>query len=407
MKTPTIIDHYGDITNPESMDIAPEAIVNAANTGLRGGGGVDGAIHRAAGYEALQAECATVREGLPNQQLAVGEAVVTGACALTQFGISYIIHTVGPDCRLNEQAARKAELLTNAYTNSLKQAVNRGAKTIAIPGISTGVYGYDADEAEDVSRAAIEQFFANGHDKGILQEVHRVFFPGFKKEVLAVDDRSIEVALHPQLGADTITIMMGGLNGHVDGWMHKNTKVAELLRRQANTAVVRAGGPQAEGGVEDPHIMQQARALIKKSIAQAEALTGKPASELTFQVSGYSAGGSGMAAVAHEFPQIKKMLLVAPSVNAGDKNVKQGLMKFRGNVAITVGKEDELAKYAEKLIAHTEGRTLPIHFQELSNVDHRFTGVRGGELFSASFLWGLDNQGEHLESSQRGIKLYN
>jgi O-acetyl-ADP-ribose deacetylase (regulator of RNase III) len=143
------------------------AIVNAANSSLMGGGGVDGAIHRAGGPQIL-IECERIRkttypEGLP-----------TGAAVLTTGGLlpaDYVIHTVGPI--YGEHGGRERDLLAACYTNSLLLAVQHSSSSIAFPAISTGIYGYPKPEAAEVSSEAIRNFLATDR---LISEVRMVFF---------------------------------------------------------------------------------------------------------------------------------------------------------------------------------------------------------------------------------------
>ena len=131
-----ILVKVGDITLQKV-----DAIVNAANSSLLGGGGVDGAIHRAAGPE-LTARCATLG-GCPT-----GEARITPGFRLPA---RYVIHTVGPLWRGGSHG--EAERLAACYRNSLKLAAAHGVRTIAIPAISCGIYGYPAEEAMRIAVA--------------------------------------------------------------------------------------------------------------------------------------------------------------------------------------------------------------------------------------------------------------
>lgn len=133
----------GDITK-QSID----AIVNAANSTLAGGGGVDGAIHAAAGPTIMEETSAKYPDGCPT-----GEAVITSGGNLSA---KFIIHTVGPVWGGGVRG--EAEQLRNAYTNSLKLAVEHHCKSVAFPAISTGVYGYPIDLAAKQSLRAVADF---------------------------------------------------------------------------------------------------------------------------------------------------------------------------------------------------------------------------------------------------------
>jgi O-acetyl-ADP-ribose deacetylase (regulator of RNase III) len=157
-----VVVKVGDITK-EDVD----AIVNAANGSLMGGGGVDGAIHRAGGPDILE-ECKELRRGKFPDGLPTGQAAITTA---GKMAAKYVIHTVGPV--YGRGGKEKAELLAACYDNSLRLAAQEKLKTIAFPAISTGVYGYPLDEAARVSSEAIEKFLSSD---GSIQQVRLVFF---------------------------------------------------------------------------------------------------------------------------------------------------------------------------------------------------------------------------------------
>ncbi|WP_093207993.1 O-acetyl-ADP-ribose deacetylase [Siphonobacter aquaeclarae] len=157
----------GDITK-----IAVDAIVNAANTSLLGGGGVDGAIHRAGGSAILE-ECRKIR----NRQggCKVGEAVITTAGKLPA---KFVIHAVGPvwtNGHSNEE-----HLLSSAYLNSLLLAADHSVRTIAFPNISTGIYRFPKEKAAEIAVRTVRGFLAEN------REIARVVFVCFDDENYAL-----------------------------------------------------------------------------------------------------------------------------------------------------------------------------------------------------------------------------
>ena len=137
----------GDITT-----LKVDAIVNAANQTMLGGGGVDGAIHRAAGRELYEA-CLKVPEVRPGVRCPTGEARITPGFRLPA---KFVIHTVGPVYRDGKHG--EPELLANCYRNSLAVAVENGCKSVAFPCISTGVYGYPVKEAAKIAVDTVLEF---------------------------------------------------------------------------------------------------------------------------------------------------------------------------------------------------------------------------------------------------------
>jgi O-acetyl-ADP-ribose deacetylase len=153
----------GDITK-----IKADAIVNAANSSLLGGGGVDGAIHRAGGPAILEA-CVQIRNRQGNCK--TGEAVITTGGNLPA---KFVIHTVGPVW--NGGNNKEEELLASAYRNSLQLAVENGIRTIAFPNISTGIYHFPKDKAAAITMKTVKEFLSG------TDAIDEVIFVCFDRE---------------------------------------------------------------------------------------------------------------------------------------------------------------------------------------------------------------------------------
>ena len=157
----------GDITK-----LKVDAVVNAANSSLMGGGGVDGVIHRAAGPKLLQ-ECKEIVKRIGN--CPTGEAVITSG---GKMPAKFVIHAVGPVYRGGNN--NEPELLSNAYTNSLRLAVENNVKTIAFPNISTGIYGYSKEQAAEIAIITVRNFLENDNT------IEKVIFVCFDYENFSI-----------------------------------------------------------------------------------------------------------------------------------------------------------------------------------------------------------------------------
>jgi len=166
-----------DVIQADITKLDVDAIVNAANERMLGGGGVDGAIHRAAGPELLAA-CRRVPEVRPGVRCPTGEARLTAGFRLPA---RYVIHTVGP--RWSGGSQGEPELLAKCYRNSLEMAHTEQIRSIAFPAISCGIYGYPIDEAATIAVREVQTFLA----RDALPQIWLVAFDADIHEALTAE----------------------------------------------------------------------------------------------------------------------------------------------------------------------------------------------------------------------------
>ncbi|HEX2074752.1 MAG TPA: O-acetyl-ADP-ribose deacetylase [Geodermatophilus sp.] len=164
----------GDIT-----EVDVDVVVNAANPGLLGGGGVDGAIHRAGGPEILQ-ECRAIRARLPGGELPRGQAVATTAGRLPA---RWVVHTAGP---IWSPTRDQSAVLRSCYTESLRVADSLGARTVAFPAISAGVYGWPLEDAAVQAVAGVRA--------ASVEHVQEVLFVLFDDRALAAFEAALRAS---------------------------------------------------------------------------------------------------------------------------------------------------------------------------------------------------------------------
>jgi O-acetyl-ADP-ribose deacetylase (regulator of RNase III) len=167
MEQTVLLDGRLIVTTGDITALAVDAIVNAANSSLLGGGGVDGAIHRAGGPAILE-ECRVIRRDRYPQGLPTGEAVATGAGRLP---CHYVIHTVGPVWHGGNHG--EAAKLALCYRRSLEEALRLKLRTVAFPAVSTGVYGYPKENAARVAFNAVRDFLT---EQTLPENVTFVFY---------------------------------------------------------------------------------------------------------------------------------------------------------------------------------------------------------------------------------------
>lgn len=213
----------------------------------------------------------------------------------------------------------------------------------------------------------------------------------------------IEVAIHPHLNG-IIVLNYPGITGTIDGYNNKYGQLADFIQEKGIGTVVRMGNEYFDNLPYPKGMIDNFKYVIEHCLTQGRQLSGSDNPKLYLM--GFSAGSSTIAAIAGDYSEIEKILLVAPSGDAGQKAIESGLAKFTGEVYITVGDRDEMVgpeagQTFYDLATAAKVRKLVI----VPNCDHQFRGERNGRIMSKAPLWAFAGDNS-FPSPKGGKKLY-
>lgn len=212
---------------------------------------------------------------------------------------------------------------------------------------------------------------------------------------------TIVIAVHPNTSG-RIIVNYPGAGGDIDGYNNKYKTLATHMQARGLGAVVRTEGPSTAGYTVDTHL----RKMIQHAQQNAQAISGSDTPELLLM--GFSAGASAIAAAAHDYPAVSRILLMAPSGDAGQQAIEEGLAKFGGEVYIVIGKNDEVVGVNAGKIFH-DAATGASHKELITipNCDHQFRGGANGRIMSqAPFYAFVQGEKPSFPDPTGGITLY-
>jgi dienelactone hydrolase len=215
---------------------------------------------------------------------------------------------------------------------------------------------------------------------------------------------SFEINIHDLPQSNVIIINYPGYQGDIDGYEGKYRTLADLMQRKGIGAVIRMGNQYRYGFLYEKSVVADLRATIEYALANAESICSTR--EPKIYLMGFSAGAGAIAIVAAEFPQIEKVLLLAPSVDAGKATIEEAFGSFRGEVYIAVGEEDECVgkeagDYFLALATGARRKMLVI----IPKCDHQFQGRINGKILSKAPFWAFAGD-ESFPSPAGGLQLY-
>jgi dienelactone hydrolase len=215
----------------------------------------------------------------------------------------------------------------------------------------------------------------------------------------------VGLRVHPNNNG-VIVVSYPGYNGDINGYAGKYETLAGLMQERIG-AVLRTDNPHYGGFRYDVSVQDHLRAVVDYAMSNLQEIAGQPAEETSMYLMGFSAGAGAIAAVAHEFPQVKKVLLMAPSGDAGEEAVTKGLREYSGECNIVIGEDDEVVgvKSAELFASLATGASV-VRTAIIPDCDHQFRGELNGRIMSAAPLWAFTDRGGETPSPTDGIKLY-
>jgi pimeloyl-ACP methyl ester carboxylesterase len=215
---------------------------------------------------------------------------------------------------------------------------------------------------------------------------------------------SFEINIHDLPESNVIIINYPGYGGDIDGYQGKYRTLATLIRRRGLGAVIRMGNRYDYGFLYEKSAVADLRATIDYALANAEKICATREPDLYLM--GFSAGAGAIAIVAPDYPQVKRVLLIAPSVDAGKSAIEEAFGRFRGDVYIAVGEYDECVgkeagEYFLELATGARQKKLVI----IPDCDHQFQGWINGKIMSKAPFWAFAGD-ESFPSPEGGVLLY-
>ena len=214
----------------------------------------------------------------------------------------------------------------------------------------------------------------------------------------------IEIKIHP-LNSNTIVINYPGFQGSIDGYNNKYLKIGGMVIVRRIGAYVQLGNTMWEGLSYSQSVVDDLSFIIEVVIQNSINICGSINPDIYLM--GFSSGGSAVAAICSKFPQVKKILLIAPSFDAGEIAIMEGLGKFTGEVYIANGDKDEVIPY---LVGHlyeqfSKKTAFKVKWSVIPNCDHYFKGSANGLILSQAVLWAFNDYLD-FPYGDEGVNLY-